>query len=412
MNMLTVLRNCEVFDGHGEELKAGCSIVIEDDVICEVAEGDVTAADARIIDAGGRFVMPGLIDAHFHAYGAEANPALVDRLTPQLRAFHAGAILKGTLLRGYTTIRDAAGGDFSLWAAIERGLIQGPRLFYSGLALSQTGGHGDLRAADHYLEGAMCSCGYSGAMAKVVDGVDEMRREVREQLRQGATQIKLFISGGVLSPTDPFWMNQFTEGEIRAAVEEAQSRRTYVMAHAHTSEATMRCLRNGVRSIEHATAIDLETAQAIVAHDAFAVPTLAIIDAIKTAGPGLGLPAAMLQKMEEVSQHALGSIEYLKQAGAKIGFGTDLLGKMMSLQSKEFALRREVLSAIEILRSATSINADLLQMTGRLGTIAPGAFADILVVDGNPLQDIAILEQQDRLMMIMKGGSVVAPRLI
>lgn len=410
--MLTILRNCEIFDGHSEELNAGCSIVIEDGVIREVAEGNAAFDSAEIIDAGGRFVMPGLIDAHFHAYGAEVNPVHVDRLTPQLRALHASAILNGALLRGYTTVRDAAGGDFSLWSAIEKGLIQGPRLFYSGLALSQTGGHGDLRAADHYLEGAMCSCGYSGAMAKVVDGVDQMRREVREQLRQGATQIKLFISGGVLSPTDPFWMNQFSEDEIRVAVDEAQSRRTYVMAHAHTSEATMRCLRNGVRSIEHATAIDLATAQAIAKHDAYAVPTLAIIHAIKTAWPSLGLPPVMLQKMEEVSQHALTSIEYLKQAGAKIGFGTDLLGQMMPLQSKEFALRREVLSPIEILRSATSVNAELLQMTGKLGTIAPGAHADIVVVDGNPLEDITVLEQQNRLMMVMKGGSIAASRLI
>lgn len=405
--MLVVLRNCEIFNGHDEDLESGCSIIIEDGLIREVTSSNVKLDSADVIDVGGRFVMPGMIDAHFHAYGIEPNPAHVDRLTPQLRALHAGAILKDTLLRGFTTVRDAAGGDFSLAKAIEKSLIEGPRFFYSGLALSQTGGHGDFRPADHYLEGAMCACGYSGAMSKIVDGVDEMRRAAREQLRQGATQLKLFISGGVLSPTDPIWMNQFSEEEIRVAVEEAASRRTYVMAHAHTSEATLRCLRNGVRSIEHATMIDQATAEAIAEKSAFAIPTLAVIHSIATAGPALGLPQSMLQKMGEVSQFALTSIDYLKQAGAKIGFGTDVLGEqMMPMQSKEFVLRREVMTPIEILRSATSINAELLQMEGRLGTVAPGAFADLLVIDGNPLKDISVLERPDQLRLIMKGGKI------
>lgn len=405
--MLTTLRNCEIFDGVEETLKPGSSIVIEDGVIREVTPHYASYSGAETIDAGGRFVMPGLIDAHFHAYGIEANPASVDGLTPQLRALHAGAILQDTLLRGFTTVRDAAGGDFSLAKAVESGLIAGPRFFYSGLALSQTGGHGDLRPTDHYIEGAMCACGYSGAMTKVVDGVDEMRRAARDQLRQGASQLKLFISGGVLSPTDPIWMNQFSEEEIRVAVEEAASRRSYVMAHAHTAEAAMRCLRNGVRSIEHATIIDQPTADAIAAKDAYAVPTLAVIHSIRTAGPELGLPRSMLDKMEEVSGHALASINHLKQAGARIGFGTDLLGKtMMPMQSKEFVLRREVMTPVEILRSATSINAALLQMEGKLGIIAPGAFADLLVIDGNPLNDISILEQHGRLCLIMKGGKI------
>lgn len=406
--MFTELRDCTIFDGHDPDLLPGRSILIEDGVIREIAERPPTSTAARLVDVGGRFVMPGLIDAHFHAYGVEPNPAHVDRLTPQLRALYARDILESALKRGFTTVRDAAGGDYSLWAGIEKGLIQGPRLFYSGLALSQTGGHGDLRAAGHYLEGAMCACGYCGAMARVVDGVDEMRRAARDQLRDGATQLKLFISGGVLSPTDPFWMNQFCEEEIRVAVEEARSRRTYVMAHAHTAEATMRCLRNGVRSIEHATVIDAATARAIVSHDAYAVPTLAIIHAIRTAGPAMGLPGVMLDKLEEVAGHALTSIGHLVEAGARIGFGTDLLGlSMMHLQSHEFTLRRQVMPALEILRSATSVNAALLRMEGRLGTVAPGAFADLLVVDGNPLEDIAVLERAAHLKLIMKGGRIM-----
>lgn len=410
--MLTILSNCTIFDGESEELAHGASIVIEGNVIREIATGEAKVGDARIIDVGGHFVMPGLIDAHFHAYGVEANPALVDRLTPQLRALHAGRILRDTLHRGFTTVRDAAGGDVSLARAIDLGLIEGPRFFYSGLALSQTGGHGDLRPADHYLEGAMCACGYCGAMAQVVDGVDAMRKAAREELRKGATQLKLFVSGGVLSPTDPIWMDQFTDAEIRAAVEEATTRRTYVMAHAHMGEAVMRCLANRVRSIEHATMIDATVAAAIAAQGAYAVPTLAVIHTLTTFGAELGLPATMLDKTREAAACALASLDHLRQAGARIGFGTDILGaRMMPLQTKEFALRREVMSPIEILRSATSVNAALLRRRGVLGTIAPGALADLLVIDGNPLDDIAIFEKAERMVLIMKDGVIVRSAL-
>jgi len=403
------LDNCLIFDGHSSELTEGASILVENGVIREVGRtaGSLSAA-AEVIDLRGRFVMPGLIDAHFHSYGIELNPAAVDRLTPQLRALHAKRILESTLRRGFTTVRDAAGGDFSLAKALSLGLIDGPRLFYPGLALSQTGGHGDLRESGHFPQ---CGCGFCGSMSLVVDGPDEMRRAVREQLRQGATQIKLFVSGGVLSPSDPFWMNQLNDEEIQVAVAEATTRRTYVMAHAHTNEATLRCLRNGVRSIEHATAIEADGAKAIVDHEAFAVPTLVIIEAVRKLGPASGLPPPMLAKMEEVSRHALRSVELLRQAGARIGFGTDLLGPAMDMQLQEFRLRREVCSPLEILRSVTSVNAELLQQKGLLGTVAPGAHADLIAIDGNPLADIALLEQPERYTLIMKAGRLIKSAL-
>jgi imidazolonepropionase-like amidohydrolase len=335
------------------------------------------------------------------------NPAAIDRISPQLRALHAKSILEATLRRGFTTVRDAAGGDVSLSRALHLGLIDGPRLFYPGLALSQTGGHGDARPPDHF---GMCSCAYCGALSIVVDGPDEMRKAVREQLRQGATQIKLFVSGGVLSPSDPFWMNQFSDEEIRVAVAEAATRRTYVMAHAHTNEATLRCLANGVRSIEHATSIEADGARAIADHDAFAVPTLSIITAIKMLGPRLGIPAVMLEKAEQVGEDALRSLELLRKAGARVGFGTDLLGPAMDMQLQEFRLRKEVYPTIDILRSATSVNAALLQMEGLLGRMAVGAHADILAVDGNPLEDLSIMERPERFCMIMRAGKIIELR--
>lgn len=401
--MALILANARVFDGVSDVIGENRFIHVEGERIREIAETPFAGSAAPVLDVAGRFVMPGLIDAHFHAYGSHLDPAAIDRLPPGLRALHARQILEAALMRGFTTLRDAAGGDAPLARALREGLIRGPRLFYPGLALSQTGGHGDMRAPDHF-DG--CACGYCGALSVIADGPDDVRKVVREQLRTGATQIKLFVSGGVLSPSDPIWMNQYRDLEIQAAVEEAASRRAYVMAHAHTNEAVIRSVRNGVRTIEHATMTEADGAAAIVEHGAYAVPTLVIMHAIKQAGPGMGLSQALLDKLAEVERHALGAFDHLRQAGAKIGFGTDLLGPVMGLQSHEFSLRRAVCEPIEILRQATSVNAEILQRSGQLGVLAPGALADILVVDGDPLADIAVLEDPARLAVIMRGGEL------
>jgi imidazolonepropionase-like amidohydrolase len=283
-------------------------------------------------------------------------------------------------------------------------LIKGPRLFYPGLALSQTGGHGDLRPADHFTG---CACAYCGALSIVADGPDEVRKVVREQLRKGASQIKLFVSGGVLSPTDPIWMNQYSELEIKAAVEEAATRRTYVMAHAFSDEAVIRCLKNGVRTIEHAVMLEATGARAIVEHDAYAVPTLVVTEGVKLAGKRLGLTPSNMEKLKEVENFQLKALDHLRTAGAKIGLGTDLLGEIMPLQSTEFALRLAVCTPLEILRSATSVNAEILQRSGELGILAEGALADILVIDGNPLADITVLENHARIQVILRNGELM-----
>jgi len=406
--MTLVLDNCRIFDGWSAEVAEDRAILVEDGVIRDIAAtGSFGAAHDRI-DAGGRFVMPGLIDAHFHAYGMDMNPGQIDRTPPVIRGLHAKHILEAALQRGFTTLRDAAGGDIDLATALRTGLIDGPRFFFPGLAISQTGGHGDMRAPDHF---DACGCAYCGSMSVIADGPDAMRRTVREQLRRGATQIKLFVSGGVLSPSDPIWMNQFAIEEIRAAVEEAATRRTYVMAHAHTNEAAIRCVENGVRSIEHATMVEEDGVRAIVERGAFAVPTLAIIDAIYELGPTLGLPPALIAKTREVGEHALTSLDRLRSGGAQIGFGSDLLGKPIERQSFEFRLRLPVCTPLEILRSATSVNARLLQMEGKLGVIAPDALADLLVVDGDPLADVAILERHERILLIMRDGRLCKNRL-
>ena len=285
---ITAFENCRIFDGHGPEY-------IEDHRVI-VAEGRIQALepmsgkppqDAEIVDCGARVLMPGLIDCHFHAYGVSFSFYELDRMPRELLAQHGAKTMRDTLHRGFTTIRDAAGADIGLWLALERGLIEGPRLFYPGRALSQTGGHGDMRPGDQ-IEASACACGYMGSLTVTADGPDEVRKAVREELRKGAHQIKIFISGGVVSPTDPLWMPQFSDEEVRAAVEEAATRRTYVMAHCHTDDGARRCVELGVRTIEHGSEILDDTAKAIVKAGAYVVPTLSVMHVIKDYSGQLG----------------------------------------------------------------------------------------------------------------------------
>jgi imidazolonepropionase-like amidohydrolase len=348
--------------------------------------------------------MPGLIDAHFHAYSPSFDIRATDRMPPVLLANHAAVILNGALQRGFTTVRDAAGGDIGLWMALEAGLIQGPRFVFSGKALSQTGGHGDMRPAAEF---ASCCCGsYSGSITQVADGVDEVRRAVREELRKGARQIKLFVSGGVVSPTDPIDMPQFTADEIRAAVQEASTRGTYVMAHCHTDEGAARCVDLGVRSIEHGSDISESTALSMAARNAFVVPTLSVISVLRRYSDSIRVPPAARDKIKGLYESTLSSIEVCMRAGVKIGLGSDLFGhEFHPLQAEELALRAEVSRPIDILRSATSINAELLQLSGEIGCIKPGAFADVLVVNGDPLTSLeGFREAQANIPLVMKGG--------
>ena len=360
-------------------------------------------ADSQPLDASSLTILPGLIDAHFHPVSASFDIASIDRSHPSLRALDARRHLEAALLRGFTTVRDAGGGDIGLVRALEQGLIRGPRMLMAGKALSQTGGHGDMRPADAV---PMCSCGYSGALSTVVDGPEQMRKAVRDQLREGATHIKLFVSGGVLSPTDPIWMNQFADAEIRAAVEEAATRRTYVMAHAHTAEAVRRCVRNGVRSIEHGTLMDRESADIVAAAGAFVVPTLAVVDVLRQ--NHAGLPAGAAAKLGAIADQNLESVALCVAAGAKMGFGTDLFGELRDRQGHEFLARGRAQSPLDVIRSATRINAELVNLQDQIGSIAPGAFADIIGVSGDPFEDLNVLaDPASFLKLVIRGGEIV-----
>ena len=402
--MTIVFEGCRVFDGASAEPREDATVVVEDGRIKEVADGALgVPADAERVACGGRTLMPGLIDAHFHALLVDLNIPSLDDMPASLLHQHARHNLEGALRRGFTTVRDAGGADLGLALAVERGLIAGPRILFAGRGLSQTGGHGDMRKQTRFEP---CGCaGYHGPLTQVADGVDAVRQVVREELRKGAHQIKMMVSGGVLSPTDPIWMDQYSDEEIRVGVEEAATRRTYVMAHAHTASAVRRCAELGVRSIEHGTLIDAEAAKAAAAAGAFVVPTLVTLFAMIESGDQFGLPKIFAEKLQGLGEDGLRSLDICRTAGVPMGFGTDLVGPLHDRQSQEFLIRGQVLPPVEVLRSATSINAALIQRSGELGTIAPGAVADILVVDGDPLSDLGLLQEQGRhIPVIMQDG--------
>ncbi len=409
--MTILFEGCRLFDGVSAEPRENVTVVVEEGRIVEVADGAVSApADAVRIACGGRTLMPGLIDAHFHALLVDLNVPSLDDMPASLLYQHARHNLEGALGRGFTTVRDAGGADLGLALAVERGLIAGPRVLFAGRGLSQTGGHGDMRSQTRFEP---CGCsGYHGPITRVADGTDAVRQAAREELRKGAHQIKMMVSGGVLSPADPIWMDQYSDEEIRAGVEEAETRRTYVMAHAHTASAVRRCAALGVRSIEHGTLIDADAAAAAAGAGAFVVPTLVTIFAMIEAGAEFGLPKMFADKLQGLGEEGLRSLDICRAAGVPMGFGTDLLGPLQDRQSQEFLIRGQVLPPVDVLRSATSINAQLIKRSGELGTIAPGAVADVLVVDGDPLADLGLLQEQGRhIPVIMKEGRFHKNRL-
>jgi len=406
--------NARVFDGTNADCPSGMQLLVEDGTIREVSDKPIQAtADARRIDVGGRTVMPGLIDAHIHAYASDVNVQKVDLAGDPYRTAHAVRMLGHALDCGFTTVRDIGGGDYSLWRAIEDRLIRAPRFLYAGKVLTMTGGHGDFRQMSESRHNhGYCSCGDFNSLATVADGVDECLKAVREELRRGAHCIKIMGSGGVASPTDPIWMHQYREDEIRAIVNETTERRTYTSAHCHPASAVRRCVAYGVRCIEHGTLIDDETARFVAERGAYIVPTMVIIFVLVELGRKLGFPPQSQEKAEYAFEQALVGLESMRKAGVKVGFGTDLLGETHVQQCREFTIRREVFTPVEILRQATSVNAEILMQSGKLGCIAPGAHADLLVVDGDPLADIGLLVANGRhLSLIMRGGDIVSNRL-
>lgn len=401
-----VLENATLLDGTVNERRDGHHVGVEADRIREVSDKPITLQDAQRIDLGGKTLMPGLIDAHVHLIATTLNLSNLVNEPTSLTTARALHIARGMLQRGFTTVRAAGGADWGPAAALDADLSPGPRVFFAGRALSQTGGHGDSRPRTWETDSCAC-CMNASQLSVIADGVPAVQHAAREELRRGATQIKIMGSGGVASPTDPVWNLQYSEDEMRAIVWEAHSWRTYVMAHAYTPEAIARCVHFGVRSIEHGNLLDADTAAVMAEHRTFLVPTLVTYEALHREGKQWGMPQVSIDKIKDVREAGLQAVEHAQAAGVSMGFGTDLLGETHHYETLEFSIRAQVLSPFEIIRSATLVNADLLNRTGELRVIASGAFADLLVVDGNPLDDLNLLQEQGKhLSLIMKGGKI------
>ncbi len=403
--MQTLFTNAMIVDATLAEPMEG-HVLVEDGIIRDRAARPVAAADRLVLDLKGRTLMPGLIDCHVHVVASMMNLSANAQLPNALAVLRALPILKSMLERGFTTVRDLGGAPFALAQAIEQGLAVGPRLIVCGKALSKTGGHVDLRAREDVYDPYRWG-GQFGALGRVADGVDEVRRACRQELRQGAHFIKIMANGGVSSPTDPIAWQGYSADEILASVQEAEDAQTYVAAHLYTSAAIDRCVKAGVHSLEHCNLIDPSTAAKAAAAGCVAVPTLITYDVLAEDGPGLGLPPDSIAKIETVRGAGLGSLSIMRDAGLPMAFGTDLLGGGHGRQSEEFAIRARVLPSREILAAATTVAAKLIGMEGRLGVVAPGAIADLLVVEGNPLADVALLATPQRnIRTVMQAGVV------
>lgn len=399
-----------LLDAEAGVAKEGLDVLVENGRIRNVGSSLTAPAGARRIDLAGRTLMPGLIDCHVHVV-AETLDLWANIIAPtSLSALRSARVMEEALQRGFTTLRDLGGADVGLVRGVEEGLISGPRIVICGKGLTTTGGHADLRQRTDDRPGMMS--GRLGSMGYVVDGVDACRQAAREMVKSGARFIKIMANGGVSSPNDPIESIQFSRDEIAAIVEEAENANIYVSAHLYTDRAIRRAVELGVHSLEHCNLITPETARFAAEKGCIAVPTLVAYEALHQEGRRFGFGEAEFAKIDVVRQGGLRSLEIMRDAGLKMAFGSDLLGELRKYHCMEFELLAKVLTPAEIVRSATVIGAELCGMPGECGVIAPGAVADLIVVDGDPLKDIALLQQDGvNLQFIMRDGIVFKDRL-
>ncbi|HYP63408.1 MAG TPA: amidohydrolase family protein [Acidocella sp.] len=406
------LTNFRLFDGRSGSLREGLSILVKDSRIDSVAEGNPAPPDGvQVIDCGGRVLIPGLIDMHWHSLFA-AVPLQV-LLTGDFGYVYVAAVAEAerTLMRGFTTVRDLGGPAFALQQAIDQRIVPGPRIYPSGTMITSSGGHGDLRWLHEVPRGSVLSQSEQTGSSAIVDGPDQVTLRVREQLLRGASQIKLVGSGGVSSPRSPLDALTLTEPELRAGIQAAQDWNTYVAVHAYTPRAIQRAITAGATCIEHGHLMDEETAKMMAEKDIW-LSTQPFLDANDT----VPLTGESRAKMLQVFAGTDKAYTLAKQYKIKTAFGSDLLfsGTLTARQGTMLSHLVRWYTPAEILIMATSTNADLLALSGprnpypgKLGVVEDGALADLLLIDGNPLEDVGLLTDPGKnIVLIMKDGSI------
>ncbi|WP_127753843.1 amidohydrolase family protein [Devosia sp. 1566] len=404
MNQPILLTGGRVLDTEAGALRDNLQVLVVGKRIVAVGESIEAPSQARRVELNGATLMPGLIDCHVHVV-AESLDLWSNMVAPSsLAGLRSARVMEEALQRGFTTLRDLGGADHGLVRGVEEGLIDGPRLVICGKGLTTTGGHADLRPRTDARPGMMSD--RLGSMGLIADGVDEVRAACRTMIKEGARFIKVMANGGVSSPNDPIHSIQYSRDEIAAMVEEAENAGLYVSAHVYTDAAIRRCVELGVHSLEHCNLITRETAEMAAKRGCIAVPTLVAYEALWLEGQALGLGEAEFAKIDTVRQGGLASLAIMRDAGLPMAFGSDLLGQLRAYHAREFGLLAEALTPAEIIQSATLIGARLCGMAGELGTISPGALADLLVVNGDPLSDIGVLGKPENLALIMRDGAV------
>ena len=410
-----LIENVRIFDGKNEKTTIG-NVLIEGNLIKQVSTSPITAgANTQAIDGKGYFLMPGLIDAHAHTTMDAMH--IMEAMTSDIGYInlYSAPFAEQQLLRGFTSVRDVGGNPFSLKKAIDRGVAVGPRIYPSGAMISQTGGHGDFRSPTEVPKPCCGALTYleSAGMTMLADGRNEILLRVREQLRQGATQIKIAAGGGVASDYDPLDVAQYTEDEIRAAVECADNWGTYVTVHAYTPKAIQAAIRAGGKGIEHGQLVDESTAKMIAEKGVWwcIQPFLDDEDAIPFPA---GSPNR--EKQLEMTNGTEAAYKLAKKYKIKTAFGTDCLfdAQLTTRQGAQLAKLTKWYTPFEVLKMATSTNGELLAMCGKrnpyphpLGVIEPGAYADLILVSGNPLENIKLIENpQENFVLIMKDGKI------
>lgn len=407
--MRTVIENGTVLDTSTMEFIGERSVVIDSGVIVEVANQYQGSADQRV-NAAGAYVVPGLIDGHVHFRLATMDFRLLASMSEVEFGIRMATLARETVERGFTTVRDLGGDVTGLIRAIKRGTTGGPRIISAGRMLSQTGGHGDVEGG--HREVPTCACAMrTTAFGIVADGPDAVRKAARHNLRDGSAFLKIHVSGGVATPSDPLESVQFTHEEISVAVVEAAHRQTYVAAHAYSPESIQLAVEAGVHSIEHGNMLDDASAKTMASFDAVLVPTLATYEAMDQLGEKLGLPASNWEKNSKVYSAGLASLEVARRNGVTMGFGTDLLGETQTRQNRELVIRHEVEPAVDILRSMWTTNSKLCHLEGSVGTLTPGAHGDVVVSRVNPLEDLAAFaDPETAFTHVVQAGRVVVER--